>query len=79
MGRPGSNLQSFIIVMVSINIPHTDQDGFTKDELRRWTVPQLSIFLKDRAVVIFSEWRQKRATIITGCMKNIANEQNSFE
>ena len=63
MGRAGDNLQSFIIVMASINIPHTDQDGFTKDELRRWTVPQLSRFLKDRGIVISADGGRKEQLI----------------
>ena len=60
MGRPEGNLQSFIIVMVSINIP---QDGFTKDELTRWTVPQLNRFLKDRGVVISADGGRKEQLI----------------
>ena len=60
MGRPQGNLQSFIIVMVSINIP---QDGFTKDELTRWTVPQLNRFLKDRGVVISADGGRKEQLI----------------
>ena len=49
------DLQSFIIVMASIYNNSAPQDGFTRDELRRWTVPQLSRFLKDRGVVFSAD------------------------
>ena len=39
------------------------QTNYTKEELRKWTVPQLSGYLKDRGVVISANGGRKEQLI----------------